>query len=82
MLPTEYTITIFSLYAFHLHFTELTSHTFNVTKFTEKEVEKNKARLAISPKKSLIMLYKPSTETLEITGCYEVINQYGELSSF
>ena len=81
-IPTGYTITIYSLYAFHLHFTKLTLHAFNITTFTEKTIRKNKVRLAISPEKPFIMHFKPSTETLKITGCYEVINQYGELCSY
>ena len=43
MLPTENYTSPFFVSAFHLHFTELTSHTFNVTKFTEKEVREEQS---------------------------------------
>ena len=81
-LPKLYTIHFFSLHAFHFHFTHLSEHAFNVTKFTEKKVKTNKVTLAISPDKPLIITFKPSTETMKITGHYAVTNQYGELCSF
>lgn len=81
-LTKLYTISFYSLHAFHFHFTHLSQHAYNITTFTEKKVKQNKVKLAISLEKPLVIIYKPATETMKITGHYDITNQYGELCSY